>query len=261
MTPIEIDGEPADPARAAALGLLNYGHFTTLRADGGRVRGLGLHLERLVRDCRVVFGTELDGAAVRERVRAVLPAEGPAIVRVTVFDPELGLERPGADPRPRLMVSVRPAPAGEPAPLRVRTAGYQRELPQVKHTGLFGLVRQRRLAQLDGCDDALLVDARGAVTEGTTWNVGFVDDGGVVWPDGACLPGVTAALLSAAHGGPQRRATVRAGEVGRFAAAFATNAGVGVRPIARIDGTDVDPAHPLLGELRAAYAGVTAEPV
>ncbi|KOV37276.1 aminotransferase, partial [Streptomyces sp. XY431] len=64
MAEIEIDGGPADPARLAALGLLNYGHFTTLRAESGRARGLALHLDRLVRDCRTVFGSELDPAQV-----------------------------------------------------------------------------------------------------------------------------------------------------------------------------------------------------
>ncbi|MBV6697407.1 aminotransferase class IV family protein [Kitasatospora aureofaciens] len=261
MAEIEIDGEPADAARVAALGLLNYGHFTTLRVEAGRVRGLALHLERLVRDCRVLFAAELDPARVRERIRAVLPDNGTAIVRVTVYDPELGLERPSGPAVPRVLVTTRPAPATAPGPLRVRTVAYVRELPEVKHVGLFGLICHRRSAQLDGYDDALLVDRVGRVTEGATWNIGFFDGRRLVWPEGPSLPGVTAALLAGAYGGPQGREPVGAAGVGRFEAAFAVNAGVGVRPVAAIDDVRFDPAHPVLAELRAAYAGVPADRV
>ncbi|WP_030056030.1 MULTISPECIES: aminotransferase class IV [Streptomyces] len=262
MAEIEIDGAPADPARLAALGLLNYGHFTTLRAEAGRVRGLTLHLDRLVRDCRTLFAAELDRAAVRERIRAVLPADGaPVTVRVTVYDPALGLERPGAPAAPVLLVTTRPAAAAEPAPLRVRTVAYRRELPQVKHVGLFGLVHHRRQAQLAGWDDVLLVGEGGRVTEGATWNVGFLDEDELVWPDGPSLPGVTEALLSGAYQGPQSREPLPATGLDRFTAAFAVNAGIGVRPLAAVDGTALDPAHPALAELRAAYLGIAAEPL
>ncbi|MFJ8621353.1 aminotransferase class IV [Kitasatospora sp. NPDC093550] len=262
MAEIEIDGAPADPARLAALGLLNYGHFTTLRAEAGRVRGLTLHLDRLVRDCRVLFAAELDRAVVRERIRAVLPVDGaPVIVRVTVYDPALGLERPAAPAAPTLLVTTRPAAAAEPAPLRARTAVYRRELPEVKHVGLFGLVHHRRQAQLAGYDDVLLVDPDGRVTEGATWNVGFLDDDKLVWPQGPSLPGVTQALLSGAYRGPQTREPLPVADLGRFRAAFAVNAGVGVRPLAAVDGTVLDPAHPALAGLRAAYLGIAADPV
>ncbi|MFD9594335.1 aminotransferase class IV [Kitasatospora sp. NPDC059973] len=260
MAEIEIDGASADPGQLAALGLLNYGHFTTLRVESGRVRGLALHLDRLVRDCRTVFGAELDRELVRQRIRRVLPADGaPAIVRVTVFDPALGLERPAAPALPRLLVTTRPAPAAAPGPLRVRTAAYRRELPEVKHVGLFGLVGLRRQAQLDGYDDALLTGEGGRITEGATWNVGFHDGRQVVWPEGPALPGVTAALLAAAHPGPQRREHVDPAGLDRFVAAFAVNAGVGVRPIAAIDGTAFDPAHPVLAPLCAAYRRIEGD--
>ncbi|MER7765510.1 aminotransferase class IV [Kitasatospora sp. NPDC096140] len=262
MAEIEIDGAPADPARLAALGLLNYGHFTTMRAESGRVRGLTLHLDRLVRDCRTLFAVELDRAAVRQRVRALLPADGaPVIVRVTVYDPALGLERPAAPAAPALLVTTRPAAAVEPAPLRVRTVVHRRELPEVKHVGLFGLVHQRRQAQLAGYDDALLVDPEGRVAEGATWNVGFLDEDKLVWPQGPSLPGTTEALLSGAYRGPQSREPLSAAELGRFGAAFAVNAGVGVRPLAAVDGTVLDPFHPVLAELRAAYLGIAPEAV
>src|SRR4051794_12275165 len=148
----------AESRRLTALATTNYGHFTTMRVEGWRVRGLSLHLERLRRDCRVVFGAELDPDQVRTRVHDALSgAPDPVTVRVTVFDPGLRLERPGAVASPQLLVTSRPA-AGELPPLRVRTAPHCREVPTIKHTGLFGALHERRLSQLAGFDDALFTD-------------------------------------------------------------------------------------------------------
>lgn len=68
-----------EPAR---LVLYNYGHFTTMRVDAGRVRGLPLRLCRLVNDCHAEldpatgrrFGSA--GPAVHRELDAVLPVHG-----------------------------------------------------------------------------------------------------------------------------------------------------------------------------------------
>ncbi|GAA2307397.1 hypothetical protein SVIO_030480 [Streptomyces violaceusniger] len=258
----ELNGEPAGIRELTALAMTNYGHFTTMRVEDGRVRGLSLHLDRLVRDCGVLFGTDPDRDRIRELARrAVADTTGPLTVRVTVYDPDLGLERPGAEATPRILVTTRPAAAPSPPPLSVRTAPHRRDLPEVKHVGLFGLLRLRRLAQLDGYDDALLTDERGAVSEGATWNVGFFDGDRLLWPDAACLPGVTRELLRRAHGGPQHTERIDRDRLGELRAAFALNAGVGVRPIRSIDGVEFDPAHPVLDALREEYAATDAEPL
>ncbi len=83
----ELNGEPVEPAQLQNLALTNYGHFTSMRVDDGRVRGLSLHMARLQRDCRTLFGTDLDPERVRELARRAAPATGSTTVRVTVFDP------------------------------------------------------------------------------------------------------------------------------------------------------------------------------
>lgn len=66
--------------------------------DGGKVRGLSLHLDRLVHDCRRVFDADLDPERIRELARHALgDATGAVVVRVTVFDPDLELGHPGSD--------------------------------------------------------------------------------------------------------------------------------------------------------------------
>jgi hypothetical protein len=62
---MEPDGRSVPADELARLALHNYGHFTTMRVDAGRVRSPSLHPHRLVNDCRTVFDTELDPATVR----------------------------------------------------------------------------------------------------------------------------------------------------------------------------------------------------
>ncbi|GAA2383168.1 hypothetical protein GCM10010420_01500 [Streptomyces glaucosporus] len=78
-----------------------------MRVEQGRVRGLSLHLDRLVRDCRAVFDTDLDPERVLELVRRATPGTGPRVVRVTVFDPALDLGRIGADAPPHVAGRLR----------------------------------------------------------------------------------------------------------------------------------------------------------
>ncbi|GAA1573761.1 aminotransferase class IV family protein [Actinomadura kijaniata] len=252
----ELDGEPVGVEQLAALALVNYGHFTTMRVEGGGVRGLALHLDRLTRDCRALFGVEPDVERVRRLARrAAAGAAAPVVVRVTLFDPGLDIGRPVSNGEPRVLVTARAA--GErPVPgMRVGTVRYARDLPAVKHVGLFGAVRRRRDAQAEGFDDALFVDAGASVTEGTTWNVGFFDGRRVVWPDAEVLPGVTMRLL---------RGSVRPVGVADLAgmeAAFATNAAVGVRAITAVDGRAFPADHPVLDALRREYAAVPLDPL
>ncbi|MGP3966806.1 aminotransferase class IV [Streptomyces sp. 6N223] len=241
--------------------MTNYGHFTTMRVEGRRVRGLSLHLERLRRDCGVVFGTELDPDQVRARIHdALAGAPDPVTVRVTVFDPGLRLERLGPVAHPQILVTSRPA-AAEPPPLRVRTAPHCREVPAVKHTGLFGALHERRRSQSAGFDDALFTDGRSAVSEGPTWNVGFFDGTRLVWPAADVLPGVTMALLQRHHTGAQHTERIGVADLAGMEAAFATNSAFGIRPIASINEVTYDADHAVLRELRKVYESISPEPL
>ncbi|GAB2882160.1 aminotransferase class IV family protein [Streptomyces deserti] len=255
----ELDGRPVDPASLEKLALVGYGHFTSMRIDNGRVRGLALHLERLVRDCKTVFGVDLDAVLVREYVRqAVKDRTGSLVARVTVFDPKLDLGRPADSGQPSILVTTRSAGALPPPPLRVQPVQYERDLPLVKHVGLFGALHARRQAQLGGADDALFHNADGFISEGGTWNVAFIRNGQVVWPDADVLPGVTMALLQqSGHDhitAPIPLETARGAE-----AAFAANTSIGARAIAAIGGTELDIDHPLLRELQEAYLATEGE--
>lgn len=258
----ELNGTPANLDQMKALALSNYGHFTSMRVEDNRVRGLSPHLDRLVRDCRAVFDTVLNPDRVRHLVRrAVADRTGAVVVRVTVFDPALDFGHPGGTAEPHVLVTTRAAVAQPLPPIRVRTVRYRRDLPAVKHVGLFGLVHQRRLAQRDGYDDVVFTDEASRLSEGATWNIGFYDGEAIVWPKADVLPGVTMALLNQTHNGPVHRTPVTTTELPGMKAAFATNAAIGVRQISAVDDIEWPHAHPILDILRKEYADIPTEPL
>ncbi|MGW5172347.1 aminotransferase class IV family protein [Streptomyces nodosus] len=253
-----LNGRPVTPDALLTLTLTNYGHFTSMRVDDQRVRGLGLHLERLVRDCRTVMGTELDPEKVRAYVRRTASdLTGSFVVRVTVFDPAVEVGRPDKADHPGVLVTVRPAGSLPMPPLRVKSVRYERDVPAVKHTGLFGALHARRSALLDGYDDALFIGPDNRVSEGATWNVGFIDANGVVWPEADALPGVTMALLQ--RSGKHRTVPVTLAEARGMHAAFATNTTIGVRALSAVDDMPMTTEHPVLNQLREAYLAVPGE--
>ncbi|MFI9327718.1 aminotransferase class IV family protein [Kitasatospora sp. NPDC052868] len=253
----ELNGSPISLDQLQALALTNYGHFTSIRVEDGHVRGLALHLARLARDCRAVFDTDIDLGLVRDFARRAVPSSGDRVVRVTVFDPALDLGHVGNDAHPHVLVTTRPAGQLPLPAMRVQPVVYTRDMPAVKSVGLFGSLRHRRDSQRAGFDDALFTDADSVISEGGTWNVGFVKGDQVVWPDAECLVGTTMELLRQAH--PSSTATVRLGDLTDFDAAFATNVGIGVRAINAVDSATFPDTHPVIEQLRKEYAEVPVD--
>ncbi|MFC5289134.1 aminotransferase class IV [Actinokineospora guangxiensis] len=242
---------------------INYGHFTSMLVERGRVRGLARHLERLERDAWVVFGRGVAEGDVRAAIREAVAGDEVVAVKVTVVAPEY-------DPRDQVVaedlevvVQAFP-PRGDAGPLKVRTCGYRRDLPQVKHVGTFGLFYQRRLARMAGFDDALFAPDD-EVAEGSTWNICFRDAAGtIVWPSAPALPGVSTALIQnglsrLGHKHEIRQITLD--DLAGFEAAFASNALAPVRSISGIDEHDYAEDAETAALLRRAHDLVPEERV
>lgn len=256
----ELNGVAADIDQVKALALINYGHFTSMRVDDQRVRGLALHLDRLVRDCRRVFDADLDPDRVRHLIRhALTDISQPIVVRVTVFDPGLELGHPGVDAEPDLLVTTRQAVRAPLPALRLRSAAYRRDLPEVKHVGLFGSLRHRRIAQRDGFDDVLFTDADGTISEAATSNIGFIDDDRIIWPRADWLPGVTMRLINQARDEHIGTEPTTLAQLPNIDAAFVTSAAVGIRPVSAIDDIHWPDHHPALSILRKQYDEIPSE--
>ena len=237
---ILLNGEPASADDLRHLVQTNYGHFTAFRVEDGKVRGLDLHLDRLQHATRELFGSELDRERVRGYLRQAVAGEARELsVRVNVFARALDRERLDQAVEADVLVIVAPASSRAATSLRVKSFRYARELPSIKHVGTFPLFHHRRLARLAGYDDALFVDADGRISEGSIWNIGFVDRAGdIVWPDAPQLDGVSMQLLKAGLARAGMHSVVRPirlAEISEFRAAFFTNASAPVRPIALVD--------------------------
>ncbi|MCE6998982.1 aminotransferase class IV [Saccharothrix sp. S26] len=248
MLRIEIDGGPPTVDHFVPGLLANYGHFTAMQVRDRRVKGLDLHLRRLDRANRELYGEPLDGEHVRGLVAHALGDVRDAAVRVVVF---------GFD-EPTVMVVVRPPTAPPPTPQSLMSVAYARPLPHVKHLGGFGQLHHGKRAEQAGFDDALLVDD-GVVVEGAIANIGFFDhDGGVVWPEADWLHGITMQLVEQRL--PGRREVVRLADVGRYRGAFLTNS-IGVCGVSRVDDVEYAVDDAVLARVRAAYDEVPADPI
>jgi 4-amino-4-deoxychorismate lyase len=261
----ELNGRPATADELRAVALVNYGHFTTMQASGGGVRGLDLHLARLDAGTRELFGTPLDGDRVRACLRTALAGwNGDAAVRITVLPREFDRERPSRAFAPDVLVTVSAHRRADTTPLRLKTFRHERVLPAIKHVGTFALFHHRRLAQLAGFDDALFVDASGAVSEASVWNIGFFDGSGIVWPVAPQLHGVSMQLIESGlrHRGiatTSRR--VALDDLAGFRSAFLSNCGCPVRPVAAIDGIELAIDAELTRMLDGCHASNPPQPI
>jgi len=243
---------------------VNYGAYTSFGVEEGGARGLDRHLARLARSAEDLFGEAIPEADVREQMRLALVDRPHAWLRLSLFAAEIGNRDPTFVGRPRLMVGVFYPPPPLASELRVRTAPYERDEPHHKHLGQFGLLRARRSARQAGFDDALLLDREGRITEGTLWNIGFLEGDTVVWPQGGMLAGVTQSLIDEnlpAVGLSSRTEPVAPTDLSRFRAAFFCNSATPAGAITAIDAQFLRRDPELIERLAAAWAAAPLQPI
>jgi branched-subunit amino acid aminotransferase/4-amino-4-deoxychorismate lyase len=254
---VEINGQPATASELGGLAFGGYGHFTSMQVHGFRVRGLDLHLDRLRRDSLELFGRPVDADRVRAYLRhAVGGGPGDLSVQVNVFSRDDAAVVDGRPVDPDILVRTSAPVSPGSAPVRVRTTIHERILPQVKHVATLGLVHHWRQARLAGFDDVLFCDRGGFVSEGSIWNIGFLDGDGIVWPDAPALRGITMQLVQAGlrgHGTGSSTRPVHVSELAGFQAAVLMNSIVPGQPIAAVDGVSFGRSSPLARVVREAY--------
>jgi branched-subunit amino acid aminotransferase/4-amino-4-deoxychorismate lyase len=254
---MEIDGAAPSPARLEELALESFGHFTAMQVRGGRVRGLGLHLDRLDAANRELFGRPLEGGRVRDLIRHALHGEdnAPALSDGSVRVLVRGIRAGGAV---RVIVTVR-EPAEMPGHAqRLRSVSYRREIAHIKRAGDFAHAYHLDRVERAGYDDALLVGPDGRISEGGITNIAFLDDAGVLWPDGPSLAGITMQLVAprlAGQGLDSRVGPVTLAELDRFAGACVTNAR-GVAAVRSVDERELPVSDLLMRAVHAAYDAV-----
>jgi branched-subunit amino acid aminotransferase/4-amino-4-deoxychorismate lyase len=235
-----------------------------MQVEAGGVRGLDLHLARLKAEALELFGVAAPEARLRERMRTALAGRERCGLRVQLFLPTVTPRRPDALGEPSVLVAVSDPSPPLDRPLRLRTQTYEREAPHLKHAGTFGLTRARRAAVEAGFDDALFTGADGRVSEGTIWNIGFVEDDRVVWPEAPMLAGTGQALIErglTAVGMDSETRLIDAAALAGLRKAFVCNSATPACAVASIDGRTLAVDAALIDRLQAAWATNPVQPI
>lgn len=258
-----IDGAPATLEDLAHQAMVNYGAYSSFSVERGGVRGLADHLSRLDASAIELFGEPVGEARLRDLIRAAVDGRD-AWFRVSLFSPDIRPRAPTWQGRPKVMIGV-----SEPVPplatsMNLGLQIYGREVPHIKHVSTFGLIRARRNARADGYDDALFADADGLISEGSSWNIGFLRGDDVVWPRAPMLAGVAQVLVQRGLEGvgmTGRTEPVRIDDLARFDGAFICNSATPACPVSAIGERAFDERPERIERLRSAWLSRPLEPI
>lgn len=243
--------DPADSGFTHGRGV-----FETLRAQHGVPCWLDRHLARLA------FGAQRLGlpAPASDRVRGLvnlaLRRHSEAVTRVRIT-------YTGGTPTAGPTLMVEAAPAGPAAgPMSLTVAPWVRNerspLTGVKCTGYSENLLARQWALERGFDEALMLDTRGRLSEGTLSSVFLVIGGTAYTPTLECgaLPGIARGLLlewGSADSVPVHARELVPDDLDRAQEVFCTNAFRGVMPVVAVDGRRLDQG-PVTKALANLYA-------
>lgn len=251
--------------------LYGYGLFETMRAYEGRVFRLERHLARLRRSAeRLLFASEVDVYDLEQAIYRTLEANelADARIRLTVSaGPGERALAPAAEGLITVLVSaeklVLPSQAYEKG-VRAAIATPRRNslspLSRIKSTNYLDSLVAHSQALASGADEAILLDERGFIAEGSMSNIFFVSNGLLLTPseESGILPGITReAVLELARdlGVEVVVGDIPLVDLTRADEAFLTSSVREVMPIASVDGEPV--AHgepgPMTKRLMAAY--------
>ncbi len=259
------EAEARVPVNDLAL-LRGFGCFDFMRTYGGKVLFLRDHVRRLLRSAgrlgiELPFGEEELGRLVEETLRRNPPGE--ASVRILVTGgPSPDFITPQGTPR--LMILVAPL-AAYPASwyeegAAVITVSYERAIPEAKTIDYARAILALAEARRKGAIEALYVDSRNRVREGTTSNVFCFLGERLVTPGEGLLEGITRSkvLALARERHPVEIRDLARPELAAAEEVFLTSSNRLIVPIVRVDGNPVGSGKPgprtrALMEAFAAY--------
>jgi branched-chain amino acid aminotransferase len=267
---ILVDGEPSKSISVLDRGLLSGdGCFEVLRTWRGRAVELAAHLARLYDTAAFLkLRTRAREHVIRdvEHALARTATGGEHRIRILLTRGSGPLSQPVASLGPgRAVVIVEPLPAQPKElalavvdwPLPARTGRGHKLLAYADH------VIALELARAAGADEAVRLDADGAVAEGATSNVFAVDEAGVILTpaaDRGVLPGIVRGRVlawCAREGLPVRERPIGLDELRAARELFVTSSLRGVVPATCLDDRRLA-AGPVTARIAAGYAAEMA---
>jgi branched-chain amino acid aminotransferase len=252
-----VKGETA-AAPALDRGLLyGYGLFETMRSYGGSVFRLSQHYRRLSGGAVTLdIPLPITPDGLRTAIDILLEKNALPDARIRLNLTAGTMSDPGKA-NPSLLITV--APITEyPTSLYERgmsaiTSAVRRNetspLSRVKSLNYLDNLLTREEARRKGADEAILLNTRGMVAEGSASNVFLVSDGRLLTPsiDSGALPGITRAAiieLAAGAGIACAEDEVEPATLSKVEGAFLTNSIMGMMPLTRLDGNLIGDGRP-----------------
>jgi branched-chain amino acid aminotransferase len=248
-----------------------------LRLYGGRIFGLGAHLERLRRSARALafvdIPTDEDITAEISRTLSANGMTDGVHIRLTLtrgtkitsgMDPRLNRSGPTL-----LVVAEHKAPVYDRSGITLVTASVRRPSPDVldpkiHHNNLLTSILAKIEANVAGADDAILLDGRGFIAETNATHLFFVTAGILSTPTtAACPEGITRAAvlrLARAGGHPTVEGDFSLAELYAADEAFTTGTMGELAPVVAVDGRTIGDGRvgSLTRKLSEGYAELTA---
>jgi len=274
---------PEEEAKISALdhGLLyGDGVFEGIRAYGGYVFKLEEHLDRLYDSAKAIrLEIPLSRAEMREAVLETLRVNQlhTSYIRLVVTR---GVGDLGLDPRrcaqPTIIIIVREWKSLYPeefyqSGLRAIVAATRARPPEslspsIKSLNYLTNIMAKIEANAWGADEAIMLDVRGNVAEGTAENVFIVKEGVLYTPPVTTnLPGITrATIIELAHEAnyPVKEEFFGVAQLYMADEVFLTGTAAEVVPIVEIDGRAIGTGEPgpITRDLRERFKAITGRP-
>ncbi len=252
--------------------LYGYGLFETMRSYEGRVFRLDRHLARLMRSAeKLGLASELDTFEMEQSIYRTLKANklANARIRLTVSAGEGEMTPDPLVPKePTVQIMAK---SYTPYPRQKYEAGFkavvssirldsQSPLSRTKSTNYLHNILARREASAAAVDEALMLNERGFVAEGSTSNIFLVVAGKLITPsqESGILPGITReAVLELVHalGIEAVEGEIPLADLFQAEEAFLTNSLIEVMPLSEVDGKPIGSGRPgpVTRRLMAAY--------
>lgn len=256
---VYVNGEFTDECKASVSAhdrglLLGEGLFETMRAYSGAIFMLDRHLERIIGGLKTLGFKNMPGHDVLSRAcRSTLASNG--------FD----------DARVRLTITRGTVTAKQPTVVVTaeRYRGYEPELyasgmsaitlhgyrvsgslvHQLKATSYLPSLIAREKALAEGCHEALLVNEKGDITEGSFTNVFAIEAGVLHTPplEDGLLPGITRECvleIAAKVGLKVLQESIPMHRLQSAQEVFLTNSLLEIMPLTSVDQTDIGGGKP-----------------
>jgi len=248
--------------------LLGDGLFETVRVAGGKPFRFAQHLERLSR------GAEFLKIKLPFTPKEIQKFAGELVAKTGLSDAVLrltltrgagtrGYSIKGAD-KPTLAMTLHPLPPQNPdEPLQWSLVTSSFRIPAADTLAAFKTtskvlnVLARAEAEVQGADEALLLNTNGEVAETAGGNLFWVyQDKICTVPTGrGVLPGITRAVvleICQSLGLETNKCVVKPEQLRRAEGIFVTQSALGIIPVASFDGLPVAPS-PLVDQIASAY--------